>query len=139
MHLTITPGRRISEVQHDFNTVFPFLKLEFFHSRSFSPTAFTAANRVSLDRKLGELQQPVPENEIEIGEDMIVKDLEKMFRDRFNLAVQVFRKSGNLWLETTMTDNWTLRQQNNHGEELSTIRVKRLKPGNDEPGREADL
>ena len=46
-------------------------------------------------------------------------ELEKIFKDQFGLAVQVFRKSGNLWLETTMTDNWTLQQQNNHGKEIS--------------------
>jgi len=51
---------------------------------------------------------------------MKVIDLEKMFKNRFNLSAQVFRKSGNLWLETTMTDNWTLLQQNNHGREIST-------------------
>jgi hypothetical protein len=51
---------------------------------------------------------------------MKVKDLEKIFKDQFSLAMQVFRKSGNLWLETTMTDNWTLQQQNEHGREIST-------------------
>ena len=51
---------------------------------------------------------------------MKVNKLENIFKDQFNLAVQVFRKSGNLWLETTMTDNWTLQQQNNHGREIST-------------------
>jgi hypothetical protein len=38
----------------------------------------------------------------------------------YGLSVQVFRKSGNVWLETSATDNWTLRQQNNEGAELST-------------------
>ena len=49
---------------------------------------------------------------------------EKIFKDQFSLAVQVFRRSGNLWLETTMTDNWTLRQQNEHGREISTDNKK---------------
>ena len=58
---------------------------------------------------------------------MKVNELEKIFKDRFNLAVQVFRKSGNLWLETTMTDNWTLQQQNNHGGEISTEKTDIIK------------
>jgi hypothetical protein len=35
------------------------------------------------------------------------------------LYVQVFRKSGKVWLETTATDNWSLYKQNEEGQELS--------------------
>jgi hypothetical protein len=42
------------------------------------------------------------------------------------MVVQVSRKSGTLWLETTMTDSWTLGQQNEHGRELSTPATKIL-------------
>ena len=62
----------------------------------------------------------IKDGDIQINEEMKVIELEKLFKDKFKLAVQVFRKSGNLWLETTMTDNWTLAQQNNHGREIST-------------------
>jgi hypothetical protein len=51
---------------------------------------------------------------------MKVNELENIFQQKFSLSAQVFRKSGNLWLETTMTDNWSLLQQNNHGREIST-------------------
>jgi hypothetical protein len=34
--------------------------------------------------------------------------------------VQVFRKSGNVWLETSATDAWSLKQQNQEGMDLST-------------------
>jgi len=54
--------------------------------------------------------------------------LEKSFYDRFDMLVQVSRKSGSIWLETTMTDNWTLKQQNDHGRELSEP-VKKILPG----------
>jgi hypothetical protein len=37
----------------------------------------------------------------------------------FGVPVQILRKSGKIWLETTMTDHWTLLQQNQHGEEIS--------------------
>jgi hypothetical protein len=32
---------------------------------------------------------------------------------------QVYRKSGKIWLETTVTDSWTLEEQNKQGESLS--------------------
>ena len=51
----------------------------------------------------------------EVKEDMKVSDFEKMFHDKFGLNVQVFRKSGNLWMQTTSTDHWTLAEQNRKG------------------------
>ena len=63
---------------------------------------------------------------------MTVGELEKLFRERFGANIQVSRKSGTLWLETTMTDNWTLKQQNEHGRELSSPEIK------DKSGDEVD-
>jgi len=57
--------------------------------------------------------------ELELNDEMTVGELENSFLEKFWLNVQVSRRSGNLWLETTMTDKWTLKQQNDHGRELS--------------------
>jgi len=120
MHLHIAPNRLISEVQKDFNNMFPFLKIEFFNNKSLSRSEFSAKQIIPPTRKVGDGQLALKEGEIVIEEEMKVNELENKLKDQFNLAVQVFRKSGNLWLETTMTDNWTLLQQNNHGREITT-------------------
>lgn len=120
MHLHIAPNRLISDIQKEFNRMFPFLKIEFFNNKSFSRSNFSAQQIISQTRKIGDTQLTITDGDIEIAEEMKVSELEKIFKDQFSLAAQVFRKSGNLWLETTMTDNWTLQQQNNHGRELST-------------------
>lgn len=124
MHLNIAPERLISDIQKDFNSYFPFLKIEFFNNKSLSRSDFSVKNILSHNRKLGDSQSLFKNGTIEFDEEMKVNQLEKQFRDQFNLAVQVFRKSGNLWLETTMTDNWTLQQQNNHGREITNGRDK---------------
>ncbi|HEX4877014.1 MAG TPA: hypothetical protein VFV31_10110 [Chitinophagaceae bacterium] len=124
MYLNIAPERLISEVQKDFNSYFPFLKIEFFNNKSLSRSDFSVKNILPHNRKLGDSQSLFKNGTIEFDEEMKVNELEKQFRDQFNLAVQVFRKSGNLWLETTMTDNWTLQQQNNHGREITNGRDK---------------
>ncbi len=54
-----------------------------------------------------------------ITPNMTVAELEQNFNDVYGLSVQVFRKSGNVWLETTATDDWTLKSQNEQGQELS--------------------
>jgi len=49
-----------------------------------------------------------------------VSEVEQLFQDVYGLSVQVFRKSGTIWLETTATDDWTLNKQNDEAKELSS-------------------
>ncbi|HEV8504141.1 MAG TPA: hypothetical protein VGQ53_02035 [Chitinophagaceae bacterium] len=139
MYLRIAPNRLISDLQKDFNNVFPFLKIEFFQNRNQQLPAFTFQQILPHNRRIVEGQSAVTDGDIEISSDMKVKDLEKIFKDQFSLAAQVFRRSGNLWLETTMTDDWTLEQQNEHGREISTDSKKNISDDNDyELNRDAD-
>lgn len=72
------------------------------------------------------MQKKYLEGFIHITDDMPVSKLEQLFLDQFGLSVQVFRKSGSSWLETTFTDDWTLKRQNDAGMELSQFtRVQR--------------
>ena len=139
MNLRIAPNRLISDLQKDFNNAFPFLKLEFFRNRNQQIPVFTFQQILPYNNRIAEGQAAITDGDIEVNPDMRVKELEKIFQDQFSLAVQVFRRSGNLWLETTMTDNWTLRQQNEHGREISTD-SKKNDPGKDdyELSRDAD-
>ncbi len=121
MRLAIKAERLISEVQNDFSRAYPFLKIEFFKNGS-----------VHKDRYAVEKQLPhhLPikaawyrgrnEGDLEIDNSMTVAEFEKALIEQFGLSAQLFRKSGNIWLEATITDNWTLRQQNDHGREIST-------------------
>lgn len=52
---------------------------------------------------------------IDISPKRTAMELENDFRHIMGLNVQVMRKSGDLWLETTKTDNWTLGQLNDEG------------------------
>jgi hypothetical protein len=60
---------------------------------------------------------------IVISPQMTVLDLEQHFKMIYGLSAQVFRKSGKVWLETTVTDSWTLEEQNRQGESLSKNNV----------------
>ena len=137
MNLHIAPNRLISEIQEEFNKFFPFLKLEFFNNK-LSKTGFSAKQILPHTKKIGDSQVVISDGNIEIDEKMKVNELEKILKDQFSLAAQVFRKSGNLWLETTMTDNWTLHQQNNHGREISTEKIIAIKADDYDLNRDAD-
>ncbi|MGH2553409.1 MAG: hypothetical protein ACRDEB_06805 [Chitinophagaceae bacterium] len=138
MHLNISSNRLISEVQKEFNEAYPFLKIEFFKPRSFARSDFMTHQIIPSHLKIGDGQLAITDGRIEIAENIKVSELEKNFKDMFNMAVQVFRKSGNLWLETTMTDDWTLEQQNNHGMEISTVKSKKIIPDDYDLNRDAD-
>lgn len=120
MKLLITDEMSVRDLQLAFNSWFPFLKLEFFRNRTLLEKMYVPNKQVPLHNTIGQIWKKKEAAEIEINEDTRVKDLEKIFLDKFGITMQVFRKSGNLWLETTITDNWTLKQQNEHGKEITT-------------------
>jgi len=122
--ITISDSRKISAIQEDFNGIFPFLKLEFFAKPH---TKFGASSKKlmkSNTKLLGECRTVHKKGHVNITANMTVAELESHFQDTYGLSVQVFRKSGKSWLETTATDGWTLEKQNEQGEELSKVKTE---------------
>ncbi|MDL5045464.1 hypothetical protein QQ054_05340 [Oscillatoria amoena NRMC-F 0135] len=116
MVININDTTRIQHIKEEFNLLFPYLKLEFFskphHAGEGSPKM-----QITADNKtLGECRSVHNSGLLEIDPMMAVADLEFAFRDSYGLNIQVFRKSGKVWLETTVTDKWSLKEQNAQGE-----------------------
>lgn len=119
MKITINDDRKIFAIQEEFNTTFPYLKLEFF-SKPHTQGGGTAKKFMKPNSKtLGECRTIHNSGDITIIPSMTVAELEQHFADVYGLGAHVFRKSGKSWLETTVTDNWTLEEQNKQGEDLS--------------------
>ena len=57
---------------------------------------------------------------MKISPTMTVLTLETELWEKYGLSVQIFRHSGNMWIETSLTGSWTLEQQNHEGEQLTT-------------------
>jgi predicted house-cleaning noncanonical NTP pyrophosphatase (MazG superfamily) len=106
MILYTSKYRSIGEIQMEFSRRYPFLKIEFEHKKN---------GRALLEK----INEKLHEGVIEISDSTTVEDLQKSIRILFGITTRVFRRSGNIWLETTMTDHWTLQQQNQHGKEIS--------------------
>jgi hypothetical protein len=115
MKMNIHPSMLIGEVQKTFNSMFPYLRLEFYKS----PMDIKSGKKISETKKVGDVQLAISDSSLEVLPGMTVRQLENSLRDLFTLTVQVFRKSGTAWLQTTITDNWTLQHQNEHGHEIS--------------------
>lgn len=118
--LKVNDQLQISSLQSAFNSYFPFLKIEFFKTphkigEGSAKNLIYEENRFIRDCRLRHTN-----GIFEFTENITVSEFEERFLHEHGLSVQVFRKSGNVWLETSATDGWTLKQQNQEGFELSS-------------------
>jgi hypothetical protein len=119
MFLGIEKETRILDLQKEFSSSYPYLKLEFYRSPASRNKILQKAekiNPVEAVKKLTRLYEP---GRISIDPKRTVTELVGDFWELFGLSVLVFRKSGNLWIETSLTDSWTLEKQNMIGESFS--------------------
>lgn len=115
MKLHIDDSRLISEIQEDFNKAFPYLKIEFFKKPHEVGEASPRSEMLPDDSNLSKWRTVHNEGDLVVTADMKVEDVEKAFQEKFGVSAQVCRKSGDLWLETSATDSWTLKEQNEEG------------------------
>ena len=120
MKIKISRSMSVGEIQEQFSSQYPFLKLEFLMPRR-QPAGAQHLILAHDNSKLEKIQTAMREGGMVVNNLTTVGELESFFRNHL-FDVQVFRRSGNLWLETTMTDGWTLEKQNSHGKEISEFR-----------------
>lgn len=110
MELNIEDNTSIKDLQQQFAAFYPYLQLEF--SKNLR-SAGMLIPRVQYARpeervlKPGEILGPL---QLRFSNDTTVAGLLKDFED-IGVVAQVFRKSGNLWIETSLTKDWTLERQ----------------------------
>ena len=119
MKIHINDQQTIAAIRDSFNKSFPFLKLEFFSKRHESGQASSLRFLIHKEVMLRDCRTIHHSGDITITPDMKVSELEQLLWKDFGLGVQVFRKSGEVWLETILTDSWTLAEQNEEGASLS--------------------
>jgi len=113
--MVINNDKRIKDIQEEFSSIYPGLKLEFFKEKH--NVGQGSKNESKLDRysSLSSICKNIKASDLIIRDDMTVAELEKQFEESYSLNVQVYRKSNELWLQTINTDNWTIEKQNLKG------------------------
>lgn len=119
--IAIHSTTKIAQLQEEFNKTFPFLKLEFFKHAHKAQEGNARQDLISPADSAQTVSRKESNENVLIHEDMTVSELEQLLSHYFGLSAQVFRKSGRSWLETTVTDDWTLKRQNEQGYELSLL------------------
>ncbi len=107
------------ELKSLFSQYFPFLKWEFFYRPSGKNEGSSRRDLITTNPRVDQLNPNIKNGQLHFHSETTVHDLEALVWNQCGLVIQVFRKSGTIWLETTVTDQWTLAFQNEQGQELS--------------------
>ncbi len=113
MNIVVSGEKEIGILQQEFHKEFPFLKIEFFQAKA------SGKQRIPANRSFGDHSSNNHSHQIIIVPSMTVAELEDKFLVSYNLSAQILRQSGKVWLETSLTDSWTLEEQNEQGKALS--------------------
>jgi hypothetical protein len=119
MKLIINDNITLKSLQDTFTKKFPFLKIEFFSKKHKKGEGSSKTLLRKETEKVGDCRRNGANGTIVISGKEKVSEIEQLFQETYGLSVQIFRKSGRVWLETTSTDDWTLEKQNAEAEELS--------------------
>ncbi len=118
MKLDCNDNIDIIALQKAFNKMFPYLSL------IVNKQIRTYNNKISLTERDIKMKLEICRSRqnklsLEFHPEITVSDLMECFKKQFGLLVTIKRKSGKAWLNTTVTRNWTLREQNEQGKALS--------------------
>ncbi len=123
--MIIQEDKTLKAVQQEFNALFPLLKIEFYdvqHAAGEGSLPFQQLNDYS--KTIAAVRRIKRIGDLLIHEQMKVNELEQNFYELFGLNVQVFRKSGHAWIQTTATDHWTLSEQAEKAKQFLEIRER---------------
>ena len=111
----------VKELKASFMGIYPFLSLKVYHEFHDHFKGSPRVDEVEDELLLGHVNPQLEAGEIVISDSLTVDRVETIFKEKFGLSVQVFRKSGDQWLQTTTTDKWTLERQNNRAKEYDSF------------------
>ncbi|MEQ8423917.1 MAG: hypothetical protein RIA63_04350 [Cyclobacteriaceae bacterium] len=111
----IDDGALAGDVQKKFNSIFPYLKIEFLKASTRHSGLHTSRTTYLLSAN-----EPIGTGgkDISIAPYTTVAQLKKMLLDALNLHTMIYRKSGSMWIETSLTEDWSLERQNNEAEQM---------------------
>ncbi len=108
----------VSDIQTAFSGCYPFLRIDFLETTAASHT-LKSSNidpHTSL-RALASLPEII---RMDINRNRTVSEITHDFGHALGVIAQVSRKSGNVWNTISVTEGWTLENQNTAGEYISS-------------------
>jgi hypothetical protein len=109
--MRIYPETHLLNVQLAFREKFPYLKLEFFKHLHEKNELSSYSDEVIEDLTIMDFNPDFAAREWYVSEKETVSEFENRIAVDYGLPIQVCRKSGNIWIQTSKTDAWTLEKQ----------------------------
>jgi hypothetical protein len=116
--MKINETNTIKSIQEAFQKEFAYLKIEFYKQLHAEGEGSAESHITNIDLTITEIQKVKSTGSLEISGDMTVSDVETSIAEMFNIGAQVYRHSGNVWLQTTTTDSLTLKAQTQKAKEF---------------------
>ena len=110
MEFKIEAEKPFKKIQEKFNAIYPYLKIE--DLRMANTAMDSSLKKPSLCNKSKLEKDSTDKVFIIINNLTTVADLVNQFCENLNLPVRVLRKSNSHWIETSLTEHWTLERQN---------------------------
>lgn len=117
MKILLYSNRTVEEIKEEFSAAYPYLKISFYTKKQEAEGALT--EEVDPSTELIEVSGVLKEGDIDINPTDTIKEVERKFEKQYGLPVHIFRKQNGAWMNTTITDDLTLQEQNLWGREAS--------------------
>ena len=114
MELKFTISTTVKQVKEQFTRSFPFLKLEFFMRHREENTE--REERLNDELYLWEVTGVLKEGVYYLNPSVSVDEFEQDLQFKYGLPVQVYRRTGDVWIETVQADDLSLEKHNSIGE-----------------------
>lgn len=115
MYLHIHDNRTLKELQDDFASVFPYLRLEFLSKRPRSTQRISGHNLLNPFLQVVTIRRQHRNGAIEIEEHMRAKTVEQLLKKEYGLPAEILHYTKAGWLQTDVADAATLQELNEQG------------------------
>ena len=115
--INIDCNSTVNDIQDILYQDFPFLRFEFYKTNG-SVTERGKFNILSSYVKIFAVTGLREATSMKIFEDKKIGELKNDFKS-IGLVIVLYRKSGNVWVKASLTDDWSLKMQNAAGENFN--------------------
>lgn len=112
MELLLSHEMTIRELNKNFQKKFPYLRLEFYSQEYLPGQTSLWDDRLAEETRLEEIVGNFLPTVIQFEAIETVADFRKRLLDEMGLHVQVFKKTNDVWQDTSRSDYLTLEKEN---------------------------
>ena len=120
MQITAHYSTKTGTIKQAFSRMFPFLKIEFIKVVTDHAGFDVNTSMILHNLYLGEINERLKTGTIDINDDYKASNVEELFKKKFGLPIQVFRKEKKQWI-LAVADEFTLAEENEMGKESCIV------------------